>query len=93
MSRKKIEAVAYLRTSSATNASIGIDKDSDKRQRVAITSFAKLGEKRLVIVWPVKVDKLIAEICQNRECGRRTIDKLARTARSRNRLTGRESVK
>jgi DNA invertase Pin-like site-specific DNA recombinase len=34
-----IEAVAYLRTSSATNT--GPDKDSDKRQRVAITAFAK----------------------------------------------------
>jgi len=34
-----IAAVAYLRTSSATNA--GADKDSDKRQRAAITAFAK----------------------------------------------------
>ena len=32
-------AVAYLRTSSATN--VGADKDSDKRQRGAIHSFAK----------------------------------------------------
>lgn len=32
-------AVAYLRTSSA--ASVGADKDSDKRQRVAIEGFAK----------------------------------------------------
>jgi DNA invertase Pin-like site-specific DNA recombinase len=39
MSRKQIPAVAYLRTSSATNA--GPDKDSDKRQRAAITAFAK----------------------------------------------------
>lgn len=38
MSRKKIEAVAYLRTSSAAN--VGTDKDSDKRQRAAIASFA-----------------------------------------------------
>jgi DNA invertase Pin-like site-specific DNA recombinase len=35
----KIEAMAYLRTSSATNA--GPDKDSDKRQRAAIAAFAK----------------------------------------------------
>jgi DNA invertase Pin-like site-specific DNA recombinase len=43
MSRKKMPAVAYLRTSSATNASSGLttDKDSDKRQRTAITGFAK----------------------------------------------------
>ena len=39
MSRKKIEAVAYLRTSSAAN--VGSDKDSDKRQRAAIAAFAK----------------------------------------------------
>src|SRR5262245_1724861 len=37
--KKPIEAVAYLRTSSATN--VGDDKDSDKRQRAAITAFAK----------------------------------------------------
>jgi hypothetical protein len=36
--RKLVEAVTYLRTSSSTNA--GPDKDSDKRQRAAITAFA-----------------------------------------------------
>jgi DNA invertase Pin-like site-specific DNA recombinase len=37
---KRVEpAVAYLRTSSATN--VGADKDSDKRQRAAIEAFAK----------------------------------------------------
>ena len=43
MTRKKITAVAYLRTSSPTNASKGLasDKDSDKRQRAAIEGFAK----------------------------------------------------
>ena len=35
----KIKALAYLRTSSAAN--VGADKDSDKRQRTAIASFAK----------------------------------------------------
>ena len=35
---KKIEAVAYIRTSSATN--VGADKDSDERQRAAIERFA-----------------------------------------------------
>jgi DNA invertase Pin-like site-specific DNA recombinase len=35
----KLTAVAYLRTSSTTN--VGGDKDSDKRQRAAIASFAK----------------------------------------------------
>src|SRR5580704_12696526 len=37
--RKQVKAVAYLRTSSATNA--GPDKDSDKRQRAAIAAFAR----------------------------------------------------
>ena len=37
--RKQVEAIAYLRTSSATNT--GPDKDSDKRQRAAIAAFAK----------------------------------------------------
>jgi DNA invertase Pin-like site-specific DNA recombinase len=36
---KRVEAVAYIRTSSAAN--VGSDKDSDKRQRTAIESFAK----------------------------------------------------
>ena len=35
----RMEAVAYLRTSSAAN--VGSDKDSDKRQRAAIDAFAK----------------------------------------------------
>jgi len=37
--REKIAAIAYLRTSSASNA--GADKDSDKRQREAIEAFAR----------------------------------------------------
>lgn len=36
---KLVEAVAYIRTSSAAN--VGVDKDSDKRQRAAIEGFAK----------------------------------------------------
>jgi DNA invertase Pin-like site-specific DNA recombinase len=36
---KQVEAVAYIRTSSAAN--VGTDKDSDKRQRAAIMAFAK----------------------------------------------------
>src|SRR5262245_4994416 len=39
MPRKKLAAVAYLRTSSSAN--VGTDKDSSKRQRAAIASFAK----------------------------------------------------
>jgi len=34
-----VEAVAYIRTSSAAN--VGSDKDSDKRQRAAIEGYAK----------------------------------------------------
>jgi DNA invertase Pin-like site-specific DNA recombinase len=37
--REAALAVAYMRTSSATN--VGADKDSEKRQRVAIEAFAK----------------------------------------------------
>jgi DNA invertase Pin-like site-specific DNA recombinase len=44
--RGKIKAVAYLRTSSATN--VGADKDSDKRQLAAITEFAKRGGYEIV---------------------------------------------
>src|SRR5262245_52744899 len=39
MAKEYKPAVAYLRTSSATN--VGADKDSDKRQRAAIEGFAK----------------------------------------------------
>jgi DNA invertase Pin-like site-specific DNA recombinase len=44
--RKKVEAVAYIRTSSAAN--VGPDKDSDKRQRLTISSFAKRAGYELV---------------------------------------------
>ena len=44
--RKSKRAVAYLRTSSAAN--VGQDKDSDKRQRAAITAYAK--RRRINIV-------------------------------------------
>ncbi len=36
---KRVEAVAYIRTSSAAN--VGADKDSEKRQRTTIESYAK----------------------------------------------------
>lgn len=39
MAKTAVQAVGYMRTSSATN--VGTDKDSDKRQRVAIEGFAK----------------------------------------------------
>ena len=44
--QKHVEAVAYIRTSSAAN--VGADKDSDKRQRAAIEGFAKRAGFRLV---------------------------------------------
>jgi len=37
--RKLVEAVAYMRTSSAAN--VGGDKDSEQRQRAAIEGYAK----------------------------------------------------
>lgn len=46
MARERIKAVAYLRTSSAAN--VGQDKDSDKRQRAAITAFAKANGYEIV---------------------------------------------
>jgi DNA invertase Pin-like site-specific DNA recombinase len=46
MAGKRIDAIAYLRTSSAAN--VGADKDSDKRQRAAIASFAKAHGYRIV---------------------------------------------
>jgi DNA invertase Pin-like site-specific DNA recombinase len=40
MARKElVQAVAYLRTSSAAN--VGADKDSEKRQRAAIEAYAR----------------------------------------------------
>lgn len=44
--RQATDAVAYLRTSSA--ASVGVDKDSDQRQRDAIAGFAKQAGFRVV---------------------------------------------
>ena len=41
-----VQAIAYLRTSSATN--VGADKDSDKRQREAILSFERSAGYELV---------------------------------------------
>ena len=47
MSRKELtKAVAYFRTSSATN--VGPDKDSLKRQRAAVVTFAKSAEYEIV---------------------------------------------
>lgn len=43
---KQVEAVAYIRISSATN--VGADKDSDKRQRAAIGAYAKRAGYALV---------------------------------------------
>jgi hypothetical protein len=37
--KRRIEAIGYMRTSSATN--VGRDKDSEVRQRAAIESYAK----------------------------------------------------
>jgi len=50
MARKRnlVAAVGYLRTSSATN--VGSDRDSERRQRVAIERYAKQSEF-IVVDW------------------------------------------
>ena len=44
--KRKIEAIGYMRTSSATN--VGRDKDSEARQRAAIESYAKAASYTIV---------------------------------------------
>jgi DNA invertase Pin-like site-specific DNA recombinase len=44
--RNQVQAVGYLRTSSATN--VGADKDSERRQRLAIERFAKSAGYQIV---------------------------------------------
>jgi DNA invertase Pin-like site-specific DNA recombinase len=44
--RKPVEAVGYMRTSSATN--VGADKDSEKRQRAAIEGYARANDYAVV---------------------------------------------
>ena len=46
MAKRKVPAIAYLRTSSAAN--VGADKDSDKRQAGAIAAFAKRSHFEIV---------------------------------------------
>jgi hypothetical protein len=46
--RKRVEAVGYMRTSSAAN--VGTDKDSEKRQRAAIEGYAKAASF-VVVEW------------------------------------------
>src|SRR5215813_2373009 len=43
---KRVEAVAYMRTSSAAN--VGEGKDSERRQRAAIESYAKAAGYEIV---------------------------------------------
>jgi DNA invertase Pin-like site-specific DNA recombinase len=46
VAKEKTKALAYLRTSSMAN--VGTDKDSDRRQRAAIASFARLAGIQIV---------------------------------------------
>jgi DNA invertase Pin-like site-specific DNA recombinase len=46
MAGKKQQAVAYFRTSSAAN--VGADKDSERRQREAVTAYAKIAVVEVV---------------------------------------------
>jgi Resolvase, N terminal domain len=43
---KRVQAVAYIRTSSAAN--VGSDKDSDRRQQLAIKAWAKAAGVEIV---------------------------------------------
>src|SRR5258705_4470380 len=60
---KRIEAVAYIRTSSAAN--VGADKDSDKRQRAAIEGYAKRAGFALVGEFNDAAVR-VADLIQNR---------------------------
>jgi DNA invertase Pin-like site-specific DNA recombinase len=46
VARQEVKAVAYMRTSSAAN--VGADKDSERRQRKAIESYAKSAKLTVV---------------------------------------------
>jgi DNA invertase Pin-like site-specific DNA recombinase len=46
MTKESQTAVAYFRTSSATN--VGADKDSEKRQRAAVETYAKQASFEIV---------------------------------------------
>jgi hypothetical protein len=65
LARKAITAVAYMRTSSASN--VGADKDSDKRQRAAIEAYA-VEKTTLVLKLKAARDRKIA---QGIKCGGR----------------------
>jgi DNA invertase Pin-like site-specific DNA recombinase len=56
MSKNKLPALAYLRTSSAAN--VGEDKDSDKRQLLAIEAYAR--RNNLEIVQPPTYDAAVS---------------------------------
>ena len=61
--KNRTPAIAYLRTSSATN--VGADKDSDKRQREAIASFARVPA---MSSWVNTMIRLRGELMSSRRC-------------------------
>src|SRR5438552_17861678 len=52
-------------------------------ERIKQAQLCVRREQRLVIVWPMEIDKLIAETLQDRQSRRRTVDELPRPARDR----------
>jgi DNA invertase Pin-like site-specific DNA recombinase len=72
--KHQMEAVGYLRTSSATN--VGRDKDSDKRQRVAIEGFAK-AHGYIIVDWFYDAAVSGADAIAERRGFRAMLDRIA----------------
>jgi len=68
-----IKAVAYMRTSSATN--VGVEKDSEKRQRTAIEAFAARSGHE-VIEWYYDADVSGADAIETRPGFSALLDKI-----------------
>jgi DNA invertase Pin-like site-specific DNA recombinase len=74
MARKRIEAIGYMRTSSATN--VGADKDSEARQRAAIESFARRSSYDIVD-WFYDADVKGSDPVTERDGFRKMLDRIA----------------
>jgi hypothetical protein len=53
------------------------------RERIKQAQLRLGREQRLVIVRPVKIDEVVAELFQDRQCRWRTVDELTRAAGNR----------
>jgi DNA invertase Pin-like site-specific DNA recombinase len=74
MAKKRIEAIGYMRTSSATN--VGADKDSEARQRAAIEAFAKRAGYA-VVDWFYDTDVKGSDPVTERDGFRAMLDRIA----------------